>query len=115
MEIVFLSIFVSVLFIIFGVGVYKELSKPEEVVAGIENSPRAQFIKFIGSIFDQSEYRNSTVQEKELILSNIRTTIADMESDGVYFPQEVKDELKKRKEELRCEYSGLPSVKSYIE
>jgi hypothetical protein len=36
-----------------------------------------------------------------------------MENDGVYFSEAIKDELKKQREELNCEYSGLPSVKSY--
>ncbi len=36
-----------------------------------------------------------------------------MESDGVYFSEDVKQELEKKREEMMCEYSGLPSVKSY--
>jgi len=39
--------------------------------------------------------------------------LSDMESDGVYFPEEIKIKLKELKEELTCEYSGLPSVKFY--
>jgi hypothetical protein len=33
-----------------------------------------------------------------------------MESDGMYFSEEVKEKLQKEREELFCEYSGLPSV-----
>jgi hypothetical protein len=40
-------------------------------------------------------------------------TISDMEDDGVYFPESIKNELEKKREELYCEYSNLPSVKSY--
>jgi hypothetical protein len=40
-------------------------------------------------------------------------TMADMESDGIYFPEEVKEEMKRQREELYCEYSGLPSVLAY--
>lgn len=40
-------------------------------------------------------------------------TISDMESDGVYFSDDVKEQLKKQRQELLCEYSGLPSVKAY--
>jgi len=36
-----------------------------------------------------------------------------MESDGMYFPEEVKEQLKEYREEMHCEYSGLPSPKSY--
>lgn len=39
--------------------------------------------------------------------------LADMHSDGVYFDEEVKEELRKKREENICQYSGLPSVKSY--
>ena len=39
--------------------------------------------------------------------------LADMESNGVYFSDEIKEELEKQREELLCEYSGLPSVKAY--
>ena len=36
-----------------------------------------------------------------------------MESDGVYFPEEIKDKLQEYREEMHCEYSGLPSPKAY--
>jgi len=39
--------------------------------------------------------------------------LSDMESDGVYFPEEIKIKLREIREELNCEYSGLPSVKFY--
>lgn len=39
--------------------------------------------------------------------------IADMDSGGVYFDDNTKEELVKQREELHCEYSGLPSVKAY--
>lgn len=46
-------------------------------------------------------------------IQKIVRTISDMESDGIYFSQDIKDELKKQRDELLCHYSGLPSVKSY--
>jgi hypothetical protein len=39
--------------------------------------------------------------------------LADMESDGIYFSKDTKVELEKQREELYCEYSGLPSPKAY--
>jgi hypothetical protein len=48
-------------------------------------------------------------------MKKFSTRISDMESDGVYFPAEVKDELEKRREELVCQYSALPSVMSYLD
>ena len=38
--------------------------------------------------------------------------LSDMESDGVYFD---KDELLLLGDESLCQYSGLPSVSSYVE
>jgi len=49
MEIIILSSVVSLLFIVFIVGVVREAAKgPSE----IENSPRANFIKKVGKVFD---------------------------------------------------------------
>jgi hypothetical protein len=39
--------------------------------------------------------------------------LPDMESDGVYFSDDVIEEFEKQREELHCEYSGLPSPKAY--
>jgi hypothetical protein len=39
--------------------------------------------------------------------------LADMESNGIYFSDEIKKELEKVREEMYCEYSGLLSVKAY--
>jgi hypothetical protein len=39
--------------------------------------------------------------------------LTDMESNGMYFSEDVKQELEKQREELYCEYSGLLSVKAY--
>ncbi len=39
--------------------------------------------------------------------------LPDMESDGVYFSDNIKEDLKKIKEKELCHYSGLPSVYSY--
>jgi len=39
--------------------------------------------------------------------------LADMESNGMYFSEDVKEELEKQREEFYCEYSGLLSPKAY--
>jgi hypothetical protein len=67
-------------------------------------------IELVGGVFDSSK---TTVKDRKIIMKAISRTIADMESDGIYFTQEVKEELEKQREKLHCEYSGLPSVKSY--
>jgi len=43
----------------------------------------------------------------------IHIPLADMESDGVYFPETVKEKLEQGREKDVCHYSGLPSVWSY--
>jgi hypothetical protein len=75
---------------------------------------------FITFIFGPLLYAHKQVKKKsKKIVTNVKKikkivrTISDMESDGIYFSQEVKDELKKQREELLCHYSGLPSLKSY--
>jgi hypothetical protein len=71
---------------------------------------------FVTFIFGPMLYAHKTSKNKssnKQKLKKINRTIADMESDGIYFSQDVKDELKKKREELVCNYSGLPSVKSY--
>jgi hypothetical protein len=100
MDIIILSSVVTILFIIFGVFIFREFSKPESMVSGSEISPRSQFIRYVGTIFDQPEYKNSPIKVKELIVKNISQTISDMESDGVYFPAEIKEELEKRRDEI---------------
>ena len=52
-------------------------------------------------------------QDKEVIYKAVNRTIADMESDGIYFSEDAKESLRNLREELHCEYSGLPSPKSY--
>ena len=63
----------------------------------------------MGKLFDN----NQTKKDQETILKAMTRTISDMEDDGVYFPDSVKEELEKKRDELYCEYSNLPSVKSY--
>ena len=55
---------------------------------------------------------NTKTQKADLI-KTIDRTISDMESDGVYFSEEVKQKLEKEREDLFCEYSGLPSPMAY--
>ena len=108
MEIVILSSIVVTLFIVFGITVYREINK-EYTPPVKEMGPRANMVNFIGKLFDDKQ----TINEQKYILKTMTRTISDMEGDGVYFPDSVKDELEKKREELYCEYSNLPSVKSY--
>jgi len=38
-----------------------------------------------------------------------------MESDGVYFPEFAKQQLIDDREKEVCQYSGLPSVMTYVD
>lgn len=116
LEIIILSTVVVTLFATFIIVTYKELANAENIQRPSEESgPRANMIKFIGRLFDESATKKMTNKQKEVYYSSIRRTIADMESDGVYFPEEVKEKLKQKREELTCHYSNLPSVISYMD
>jgi len=108
MEIVILTSIVVTLFIVFIIAIYRELDK-EYIPPMKEMGPRANMVNFIGRLFDDKQ----TTKEQQTLLKAMTRTISDMEGDGVYFPDSVKDELEKKREELYCEYSNLPSVKSY--
>jgi len=116
LEIIILSTVVVTLFATFIIVTYKELANAEQNPSPSEETgPRANMIKFIGRLFDENATKKMTIKQKEVYYKSIKRTIADMESDGVYFPEEVKQKLKEKREELICNYSNLPSVKSYEE
>jgi len=116
LEIIILSTVVVTLFATFIIVTYKELANAEKNPSPSEETgPRANMIKLIGRLFDENATKKMTIKQKEVYYKSIKRTIADMESDGVYFPEEVKQKLKEKREELICNYSNLPSVKSYEE
>lgn len=118
LEIIILSTIVTTLFAVFIIATYRELSKAENETnskPSEETGPRANMIKFVGGLFDEDVNKKRNPRQQALIYSNVKRTIADMEIGGVYFPKEVKDKLKEKREELVCNYSDLPSVMSYLE
>ena len=112
LDIYILTSIVATLFIVFFIAVGREFNsmatKPYKYEK--ESGPRADMINFLGTLFDDN---STTKKEKKMIYKAMNRTIADMESDGLYFPEDIKEELKRKREELNCEYSGLPSVKFY--
>ena len=116
LDIIILTTILSTLFIVFAIVTIKELNKisSPDYKQESEGGPRANMIKFIGSLFDE-KIQKMTPKEKVTFYKNVERTISDMESDGVYFPEEVKEELEKQRQSLTCEYSGLPSLLSYID
>lgn len=114
LDIIILTSIVSTLFIVFGIAMYREFKNVDDQSNNsYDNGPRANMIRFIGSMFDTEVTNKMTKKEKVAVYNAVKRTISDMESDGVYFSEDVKRELEKKKEEMMCEYSGLPSVKAY--
>jgi hypothetical protein len=118
LDLIILSSIVVTLFVVFGIAMYREFSKMSEetYVYTKETGGRASLVHFMGRLFDdENASKKMTVKQKDIVYKAIYRTVADMESDGVYFPQDVKEELKKQRDELHCEYSGLPSIMSYAD
>jgi len=112
LDIIVLTSILSTLFVVFGVLVYKELTNLDEddYKTSKAGGPRVHLLKLMERVFDN---RSIPVEEKKMIYKAVKRTISDMESDGMYFPDDVKEKLKEYRDELNCEYSGLPSPKFY--
>jgi len=113
LDIIILTSIVSTLFIVFGILMYKEFSSMEK--NGYQYDPYAKkycrdaLFDMMARLFEDEAPK----EEKKIIYKAVKRTISDMESDGIYFTEEVKDKLQEYREEMHCEYSGLPSPKSY--
>lgn len=103
MEIIVLTAIICTLFVVF---IFGPLFYAHTIETTREDLSLSSFLKSLST-------KNGTSKEnKRETISAISRTISDMESDGIYFPENVREELKRRREEI-CEYSGLPSVNSY--
>jgi predicted Holliday junction resolvase-like endonuclease len=113
-EIVILSVVVMIAFLVFIITSIKEFSKMEKEEYTY-NPTRKKFGR--DAVYDMMERlfddTKQTKEEKVKLIKTLDRTISDMESDGMYFSDEVKEKLEKEREELFCEYSGLPSPKAY--
>lgn len=113
LDIYILTSVVAVLFIVFFVGIYravKDVDAETYKSTGKEGGPRAALFYLMAKLFEDETIPK---KKKKTMYKVMIETIADMESDGVRFPDSVKEELTKQREEATCEYSGLPSPKSY--
>jgi hypothetical protein len=114
LEIIVLTTIVSTLFVVFFILMYKEFSKMEKeeytYKPNVKRYGRDALYDLLERLFDDEL---QTTSQKVKLFKTIDRTISDMESDGMYFPQEIKEKLEKEREELFCEYSGLPSPKAY--
>ena len=114
LDILILTSIVATLFVVFFITMYREFNRME--TEGYSFNPNAKkygrdaLFDLVVNLFDDSKLAK---KQKKVIYKAMFRTIADMESDGVHFPEDVKRELIKQREELICEYSGLPSLKVY--
>lgn len=114
LDVIILSAVAAIGFVVFIVGCFREFSKMEneEYRPSIGNKKfgRDAIYDMVERMLDETKKSN---KDKIQLLKRIDRTIADMESDGMYFSEEIKEKLEKEREELFCEYSGLPSPKAY--
>jgi hypothetical protein len=113
LDLIILTSIVSTLFIVFGIAMYREFSNMEK--NGYQYDPTAKkygrdaLFDMMARLFEDEAPK----AERKIIYKAVKRTISDMESDGIYFPEEIKNKLQEYREEMHCEYSGLPSPKSY--
>ena len=114
LEIIVLTTIVSTLFLVFFILMYREFSKMEKEEytynPNVKRYGRDRVYDLLERLFDDDLTPKS---QKVKLFKTIDRTIADMESDGMYFSEDIKEKLEKEREELFCEYSGLPSPKAY--
>ena len=112
LDIFILTSIITTLFAVFIGLVYKEISSIDENSYRYEREggPRAALFNFMARLFEDETIPK---KEKKKVYKAMYRTVADMESEGIYFPEDVKEELRKKRDELHCEYSGLPSPKAY--
>ena len=116
LDVIIFSAIVAVAFVIFIVTCIKEFSKMEKEEY-VYNPKQRKFGRdavydMVERLFDDTK---NTREDKVKLIKTLDRTISDMESDGMYFSEEVKEKLEKEREELFCEYSGLPSPRAYEE
>lgn len=114
LDIYLLTAVVTTLFAVFIGLTYRELKEvdrnPNRVLR--DGGPRVALFRLMARLFEDDTLPK---KEKKRIYKAMYRTMADMESDGIRFPEEIREELQKTREELNCEYSGLPSPKAYEE
>jgi len=109
LDIILLTAVVAVAFLVFIVTTLKEFTKMEtEVYTDLKSKPsygRDALYDLLQKLFDDDSIPKT---DKKTVLKTIGRTMADMESDGLYFPEEIKEKLAK-------DGIPLPSKKSDTE
>lgn len=114
LDVLILTSIIATAFVVFIIATYREFvnmgKNPHLYQTRPDGGPRAELVNFMGRLFDD---KKMSKKKKKVVYQAMFRTMADMESDGVHFPEDVKKELIKNREESICEYSGLPSPKFY--
>lgn len=97
LDVIILTILVVVSFVIFIATSVKEFSKMEEEPYKFEKASgftRAALFNVLSSLFTEEDISEQT---KNRIKNNLKRTISDMETDGVYFSDEIEKKSTKEK------------------
>lgn len=97
MDIIVLSVIISLLFIVFAFGpiLFQEYSIAKK------GNPDINFNQFVQRYFaNEKSLDKMDHRDRKALYEKVSSNIADMEGSGVYFPDEIKKELEKRKKEL---------------
>ena len=99
LDIILLTTIIATLFVVFFIAVYREFSvmESEKYTFQKESGPRAGLVNFIGNM---AANKTLTDKERKLVYMAMHRNIADMESDGVYFDQSLKEIVQEQIEVL---------------
>lgn len=113
-DVIILSSVAATAFTVFIVACFKEFSKMEKEEY-VYDAKQKRFGR--DALYDVIERlfadKGNSKEDKANLIKTLERTISDMELDGVRFSEEVKEKMEQEKQDLFCEYSGLPSPKAY--
>jgi predicted RND superfamily exporter protein len=114
-DIIILTSVVAIAFFVFIIVSIRELVKMETTEYRYNPNGKKYGRDAIYNLLEKL-FEDDTISKdsKKEIIKTLERNISDMETDGVYFSDDVIEKIQKEKEDLYCEYSGLPSVKSYV-
>lgn len=107
LDVILLTVVVAGAFIAFIVTTLKELSNMEKTPYTYDKDKTTYGREALFNVLQKLFEDNPTAQkEKNALLKTIDRTISDMETDGLYFSEEVKEKLKAK---LAEEIAQLPT------
>jgi uncharacterized membrane protein len=97
LDVIILTILVVVSFVIFIATSVKEFGRMEEKPYEYEKASgftRAALFNMLSSLFTEEDISE---QARKRIKNNLKRTISDMETDGVYFSDQTEKKIKREK------------------